>query len=107
MGDSKGAAMRLLQDAFDYNGWATRQLGEVCRATPPERLAGKEEWQYDSILGLWRHIAQVERAYLGLIGIAELPELSDDLESLLASSERAAAAYRGFAGTLEPAAMER
>lgn len=99
--------MRLLSDAFQYNAWATRQLGEVCRAMPEALLTAKEEWQYQPINELWWHIAQVERAYLRLMGVRELPEPADDLESLLAASERAGEAYRQFASELDSAGMER
>ncbi|MGH2610834.1 MAG: DinB family protein [Tepidiformaceae bacterium] len=99
--------MRLLSDAFEYNGWATRQLGEVCRGVPVAQLTGKEEWQYQPISGLWRHIVQVERAYLRLMGVTELTEPGDDLESLLGASERARAAYVAFAAGLDEGGMER
>jgi uncharacterized damage-inducible protein DinB len=79
--------MRLLHDAFEYNGWATRQLGEVCRRLPSEQLTEKEDWQYQPILELWWHINQVERAYLRMTGGTELGEPEDTLEGLLGSSE--------------------
>lgn len=99
--------MRLLRDAFEYSAWATSQLGEVCRGLPAEQLTAKEDWQYQPILELWWHIAQVERAYLRLMGIAEVTEPSDDLEGLLAAAEDARAAYMGFAEAVDEAGMER
>ncbi len=105
--DHREGEMKLLHDAFDYNGWATRQLGGVCRTLPPAQLTGKEEWQYQPISELWWHIAQVERGYLRLMGVTELPEPDDDIESLLAASEQAGEAYREFAGGLDATEMER
>jgi uncharacterized damage-inducible protein DinB len=41
-------------DAFEYNAWATRQLGDVCSRLPAEQLTEKEDWQYQPILELCR-----------------------------------------------------
>ena len=99
--------MKLLRDAFEYNAWATRQLGGVCRTLTPAQLTAKEEWQYQPINELWWHIAQVERGYLGLMGVTQLEEPDDDLDSLLTAIECGNDAYREFAGGLDAAGMER
>lgn len=99
--------MRLLADAFEYNGWATHQLGAVCRGIPAEQVSGKEEWQYESILGLWQHINQVERAYLRLMGAATVPDPGDSLEGYLESAEACRDAFVTFARSLDDAGMER
>jgi uncharacterized damage-inducible protein DinB len=99
--------MKLLRDAFEYNGWATRQLGGVCRTVPPAQLTAKEDWQYQPINELWWHIAQVERGYLALMGVTQLEEPDAGLDSLLTAMEQGTDAYREFADSLDSAAMER
>jgi len=99
--------MRVLTDAFDYNGWATRQLGNVCREIPAEQLTAKPEWQYESILGLWRHIEQVERVYLGLMGVAKRPEPASELEGCLDSLARADSIYADFYDNADDSVFER
>ena len=99
--------MRLLTDAFEYNAWATRQLGDICRELTSEQLTTKEEWQYQPIFELWWHIGQVERRYLQMMGAAEPGEPEESLESLMAASEEARDAYVRFAGGLDDAALQR
>lgn len=99
--------MRLLVDAFEYNAWATRQLIDVCGRIPQEQLTRRQEWQYNSLLGLWRHIDDVERAYLGLMGVAERPEPKDSIEAYLASADASGAAFAPFVEGLDVRGMER
>lgn len=99
--------MRLLADGFEYNGWATRQLGEVCRQAPPEQLTNKEDWQYQPIIELWWHVNQVERAYLRMTGGPELPEPEDTLEGLLASAVAVKEAFVAHAAALDEPGLER
>ncbi|MEX0783036.1 MAG: DinB family protein [Dehalococcoidia bacterium] len=99
--------MRLLKDAFEYNGWATRQLGEVCRTATPAQLTNKEEWQYQPILELWRHINEVERAYLRLTGGGEVPAPVSSLEAYLSSSEAVNRELVAHADRLDDEGLER
>jgi uncharacterized damage-inducible protein DinB len=98
--------MRLLRDAFEYNGWATRQLGEVCQDVPQGQLTGKEDWQYQSIMGLWRHINEVERAYFRMTGGGEVAEAENSLDGYLVSSSELKDGFVSFAGSLDGAGLE-
>lgn len=98
--------MKLLADAFAYNGWATAQLGDVCRRLSQSQLSGREEWQYQSILGLWQHIDEVERAYLRLMGAASLPEPAATLDACLDSAAVCREAFASFVVGLDDAALD-
>jgi uncharacterized damage-inducible protein DinB len=99
--------MKLLGDAFEYNAWATLQLGGVCRRLSAPQLTGQQEWQYRSILGLWQHIDEVERGYLRLMGAATLPEPGASLDGYLDSAGACGAAFASFAAGLDDAALGR
>lgn len=99
--------MRLLTDAFEYNAWATRQLGNVCRQAPPEQLTGAEEWQYESIMGLLHHIDQVERAYLRLMGGRQVPEPPETVDGYLQSADAAGDSFVGFTKDIDTPALDR
>ena len=99
--------MKLLTDAFEYNEWATSQLGEVCRTAAPEQLTNKEDWQYESILELFSHVDQVERVYLRLMGAAELAEPAGDLESFLKTAPLIRDRYVAFASSIDDEGLER
>lgn len=99
--------MKLLTDAFEYNDWATQQLGGVCQGAKPEELTTKEEWQYEPILDLFSHINQVERAYLRLMGAEEAPEPGGDLDSFLRSAPIVRDNYARFTTSINEAKMER
>lgn len=98
--------MRLLGDAFEYNGWATRQLGEVCQGVPQGQLTGKEDWQYQSIMGLWRHINEVERAYLALTGGGEVAEPENSLDGYIVSASELTDGFMSFATGLDASGLE-
>jgi len=98
--------MRLLRDAFEYNGWATRQLGGVCLAIPAQQLTRKEDWQYQPILDLWGHMNEVERGYLKLMGATSPPEPAHEMEAYLQSADACREAFIAFAGSLDDAGME-
>lgn len=99
--------MKLLTDAFEYNAWAARQLGEVCRTAAPEQLTNKEDWQYKPILELFSHVDQVERAYLRLMGVAEIAEPAGELESFLATAPLIRDSYVAFTTDINEAGLER
>lgn len=99
--------MKLLANAFEYNAWATAQLGDVSRRLSEPQLSGREEWQYQSILGLWQHIDEVERAYLGLMGAASLPEPDATLDACLDSAVACQGAFASFIAGLDDAALDR
>lgn len=99
--------MKLLMDAFEYNAWATRQLGDMCKRLPAEQLTEKKDWQYQPIIELWRHVNQVERAYLRLMGVADLPEPAGDLDSYLQSAAACREEYTAFTAALDDSGMER
>ncbi|MCC7362986.1 MAG: DUF664 domain-containing protein [Dehalococcoidia bacterium] len=89
--------MKLLVDAFHYNGWATARLGEVCRGLSPAELETKPGGLHESPLGLLQHLVEVELAYLALTGIHTSEVRGATLEHLLADAEAAAERYTAFA----------
>jgi uncharacterized damage-inducible protein DinB len=61
------AAMDDLAELHRFNAWANRGLLAGVRQLSPEQLDEQQDGMYRTILGVLRHLAQVEFAYLSLM----------------------------------------
>jgi uncharacterized damage-inducible protein DinB len=59
--------MEELAEMHRFNAWANREILAGVRQLTPEQLDQQQEGMYRPILGVLRHLAQVELGYLLLI----------------------------------------
>ena len=89
------AAVDDVAELHRFNAWANRRLLAGVRQLSPEQLDEQQDGMYRTILGVLRHLAQVEFAYLSLMrgesldrGEFTAPWGLDQLEDVLGKTGR-------------------